>query len=465
MKKKKIGLFSATCMAIGTIVGAGVFGTIPAAAGMVGNGVEWGYLIAFIAIIVCYLPQLVTISVLPAPFTYYMHATRMVSPSLGYMQVIYGFNYVFILAAVATTFAQYAAVYIPLPARVLGVISLLVFAFITTCGVQTNTKVQNFMVICLFIALGTYVFCGMPHLNGELVSVGSVIVPKGINLVALGSTVALLSSSLQGGISIAFYPDEIANPGKNVPFGFIISTGICCLAFMLVSIITIGVLPLNQVSSLLDVASVVLVKPLYHFFIIAGAIFATLTSLNGIFVAGGHVGSAVASDVVIPEWFGKLNKKDVPSNAVWLLAIVSAGLIAFGFNIGTLLTAYSLLNLFCLLILFIPANRVHKLYPHTFRHASFTMKPAVTKGMTVFGVAFCIWQIISTCITLDSGMVITIIIWYAVWYGFYFYRRASLGRKGFDLDRQMSKPYPEWVAREAEYAAMDDNDTGIKERK
>ena len=35
MKEKKIGFFSVTCLAIGTIVGAGVFGTIPAAAGIV----------------------------------------------------------------------------------------------------------------------------------------------------------------------------------------------------------------------------------------------------------------------------------------------------------------------------------------------------------------------------------------------------------------------------------------------
>lgn len=453
--KKKINLFSVTCMAIGTIVGAGVFGTIPSAASMVGNGIEWAYIIALLSIILCYLPQLVTISVLPAPFTVYMHSTRMVSPVIGYIQVIYGFNYVFILAAVTRTFAQYAAVYIPIDQRILGIMALLIFAFITGRGVETNTRVQNFMVVCLFISLAMYIVLGMPHLDGNLVSIASVAAPKNMSIVALGSAVALLSSSLQGGISIAFYPDEIKNPGRNVPLGFILSTGICCFTFMLVSIITIGVIPLDQVDSLLDVAKLVLTKPQYHFFICAGAIFATLSSLNGIFVAGGHVGSAVAEDKVVTDWFGKLNKNQVPSNTVWLLAIVSAVLVGFGFNIGTLLTAYSLLNLFCLLVLFIPANKVHKLYPHTFKHASFTMNPRITMVMSIFGVVFCIWQIISTCITLNRGMIITIIVWYVAWYAFYFYRRASLKKKGFDLNKQMSEPYASWVETEAKYAAQD----------
>ena len=127
MKEKKIGFFSVTCLAIGTIVGAGVFGTIPAAAGIVGTGIEWAYFIAFISILICYIPQMVTISVLPAPFTFYMHTTRLVHPTAGYMLVIFGFNYVFILSALAGVFAEYASVYIPVDHRILGVGALLFF--------------------------------------------------------------------------------------------------------------------------------------------------------------------------------------------------------------------------------------------------------------------------------------------------------------------------------------------------
>lgn len=451
-KNGKMGLFSATCMAIGTIVGAGVFGTIPSAAKIVGTGIEWAYLLAFISIILCYLPQMVTISVLPAPFTYYMHATRMVNPQLGYMQVIFGFNYVFLLSALAGVFAQYAGVYLPLNYKVLALIALFLFAFITSRGVQANAIVQNVMVVTLFIALFLYIIMGMPNLDSNLISLDKIIAPEGITIVGLGSAIALLSASLQGGVSIAFYPEEIKNPGKTVPQAFVIATAVCAVVFMIVSVVTIGVIPLNQMDSLLDVAKIVLSAPMYHFFICAGAIFAVLTSLNGIFVAGGHVGSATSDDKVVPEWFGKRNKRGVPSNTVWLLAIVAAVLVIFDFNIGTLLTAYSLLNLFCLLILFIPANRVHKLYPESFKHAGFKMKPCITKAMTVFGVLFCIWQLISTLMTLDGKMLITIILWYAVWYAFYFYRRSSLKKKGFDLDAQMSTPYPAWIEREKELA-------------
>lgn len=134
-------------------MGAGVFGTIPSAANLVGSGIEWAYVIAFLSIIVCYLPQMITISALPAPFTLYMHATRMVNPTVGYIQVIFGFNYVFILSALAGVFAEYAAVYIPIEPKILAVAALLLFAFITSCGVETNAIAQNIMVVCLFVAL------------------------------------------------------------------------------------------------------------------------------------------------------------------------------------------------------------------------------------------------------------------------------------------------------------------------
>lgn len=453
--KKKIGFFSATCLAIGTIVGAGVFGTIPSAANLVGSGIEWAYVIAFLSIIVCYLPQMITISALPAPFTLYMHATRMVNPTVGYIQVIFGFNYVFILSALAGVFAEYAAVYIPIEPKILAVAALLLFAFITSCGVETNAIAQNVMVVCLFVALFLYMGFGMPQLNGELVSLKTILLPENITLVTMGSAVALLSASLQGGISIAFYPDEIKNPGKTVPRAFIVATAVCCAVFMLASVITIGVLPMEQVSSLLDVAKVVLPGGLYHFFILAGAIFAVLTSLNGIFIAGGHVGSATADDKVMPEWFGKRNKHDVPTNTVWMLAIVSALLVVTGMPIGTLLTAYSLLNLFGLLVLFVPALRVRKLYPHTYRHASFKMSLPMTIIMTVLGVAVCIWQLISTVVTLDAKMIVIIVLWYIVWYAFFFGRKAWLKKQGFDLDAHMRTPYSEWVETEKHYAEMD----------
>lgn len=89
--------------------------------GIVGTGIEWAYFIAFISILICYIPQMVTISVLPAPFTFYMHTTRLVHPTAGYMLVIFGFNYVFILSALAGVFAEYASVYIPVDHRILGV--------------------------------------------------------------------------------------------------------------------------------------------------------------------------------------------------------------------------------------------------------------------------------------------------------------------------------------------------------
>lgn len=452
LDSKKLGFFSTTCLATGTIIGAGVFGTIPAAAQVVGSGVIWAYVVAFVTFIICYLPPMITISVLPAPFTRYMHTSRLVHPALGYMQIIYGFNYVFILSSLAGVFAYFAQVYIPIDKKILGIGILLIFAGITTLGANVNAIVQNIMVLALFAALFAFTIIGFQNIDAELLSISDVIAPKNITIVSLGSAVALLTASLGGGESIAFYPEKIKNPGKNVPWAFILATGSCCLIFMLVSTVTIGVLPMEQVSSLLDVAEHIFNPVMYHFFILVGAIFAILTSLNGIFVAGGHVGISTSYDKVLPRWFGKLNKHEVPSNTVWLLAVVSCLLYGFGFSIGTLLTAYALLNLLGLLVLFIPALKIHKLYPNLYKNAHFKLPPAFTAILTILGVSVCIWQLISILITLDFRMIVTIIIWYVAWYIFYFGRRQWLGKQGFDLDVQMRTHYPEWIRLEKELA-------------
>ncbi len=62
-------------------------------------------------------------------------------------------------------------------------------------------------------------------------SFGDIIKPENLTIVTLGSAVALLSASLQGGVSIAFYPEKIKNPGKTIPRAFVWATAICCFCF------------------------------------------------------------------------------------------------------------------------------------------------------------------------------------------------------------------------------------------
>ncbi len=457
MSNKKMSMFAAFCMATGTIVGAGIFGSIPSAAKMVGTGMPIIYILTAFTIVLRYLPSIVTGSALPAPFAPYMHVTRLIGPKLGFSQVLFGFNYVFILASLATVFAEYFGTYVPVDSRILGAAALALFCGLTCLGMAAGARVQNVMIILLIAALCCFIVMGFPHVKPEYITFKSVIAPSGLSIVTVGSTIGLLASTLQGGQSVMNYADELENPGKSVPLAFLLSTFLCTILFIFVSVVLIGVVPIDSLNSLKDAAIIFMPTGMYHYFIIGGAIFAILTSMNGALISASRMIGAVAVDQVLPDWFGKRNKNNVPYNAVWFVGGAAIIIVVFRFPIGTLLSAFSLLTMLCGLLFFVAAVRFPKLYPHCYKNAYLKLTPTWIAIISVLGAAVSVWQIASIFMTIDVGMAVAIVLWVGGWYAFYFIRRAYLRKKGIDLDAIMTAPYPEWVEKEKMYAVQESN--------
>lgn len=451
---KKMGLFSVFCMAIGTIVGAGIFGNIPVAANYVGSGIILAYICAFLAVIARYLPLIIASSVLPSPYSPYMHVSRLLSPALGFIMVIYAFNYILILCALATVFAEYFNTFLPIDTRILGVAALIVFTAITCLGAQANAITQNIMVVLLIAALLLYTFRGMPHVSTDALTMAQIFSFKGISITAFGSAVGVLSTTLQGAADITSYSEEINNPGKTIPLAFTLSTFAALVLFLMVSAVSIGVVPVAEIKSLKDVAVRTLSSAEMTFFILAGAVFAILTSLNGIFIACTHMISTVAADQVVPEWFDKRNKFNVAQNSVLFLGVISVAIVAFGLPVGVLFTTFSFLTIFSGILLLITPLMIHKAYPNLYKHAYLKLTPTKIKIICALGLIVSIWQSISLIISLDFGITAAIAIWVGGWYLFYFIRKSYLKKRGVDLDAVMSTPYPEWVKKEEELARL-----------
>lgn len=85
---KKMNLFTLTCMCIGTIIGVGIFGSMPSAANYVGPSLLFVCIVAVIEVLIRYLPSLVPSSSIPASNGFYMYLTKLVNPYVGFLQVI-----------------------------------------------------------------------------------------------------------------------------------------------------------------------------------------------------------------------------------------------------------------------------------------------------------------------------------------------------------------------------------------
>lgn len=445
---RKIGLFSCICIAIGIIVGAGIFGALPVAVEMTGKGIALAFLLATITIVLRYYPTIITGAAIPASFGYYMHTTRLAGPYLGFTQVIASFSNIFVQAILATVFAMYFAALVPIDTRIIAVAVLLIFGAITCVGIRASGVVQNFMVLLLFSALFTYIIGGFPHIKPANLTFSEIFFPPDQSFLAMGAAIGLLSSCLMGGYIVMNFSDEVKNPGRAIPLTFIVSTSITAFVYILLSIVTVGVLPAKEAATLAVVAERFMSPGFRLFFITGGALFAALTTINATFLSGSRTLAVVARDRVIPEWFTRKNKFGVPQNSVLLLTICPAIITAFGISIGTLLSAFSVLTILFGIILFIPVIRLPQRYPNSYEHSYMKPSRGITWAFIILGTIVSLYQIYSLIAALDVPTWIALVSWLVFWYMYFFIRKGYMKKKGVDLTAVMSAAYQPWEEKE-----------------
>ena len=445
---RKIGLFSCICIAVGIIIGAGIFGALPVAVDMTGKGIALAFMLSTITIVLRYYPTIVTGAAIPASFGYYMHATRLAGPNLGFTQVIATFSNIFVQAILATVFAMYFAALVPIDTRIIGVAVLFFFGAVTCVGIKASGVVQNLMVMLLLSALFTFILGGLPNIKPVNLTLNEIFFPPDQSFLSMGAAIGLLSSCLMGGYIVMNFSDEIKNPGKAIPITFVVSTSITAFIYILLSVVTIGVVPAREAATLAVVAEKFMGPGLKVFFITGGALFAASTTINATFLSGSRSLAVVARDKVIPEWFTRKNRFGVPQNSVLILTVCPAVITAFGVSIGTLLSAFSVLTILFGIILFIPVIRLPRRYPHSYKHSYMKPSRGIIWGFIISGTIVSIYQIYSLIAALDVPTWIALISWLVFWYSYFVLRKAYLKKKGVDLAAIMSADYQPWEEKE-----------------
>jgi amino acid transporter len=445
---KKIGLFSCICIAIGIIVGAAIFGVLPVAAGMTGKGIVLALILSTITIVLRYYPTIITGAAIPASFGYYMHTTRLAGPHLGFTQVIHAFSTIFVQAILASVFAMYFSALIPVDTRIIGVAVLFIFGAITCVGIKASGAVQNFMVMLLLSAMFTFIIGGLPNIKPENLTFNEILFPPDQSFLAMGAVIGMFSSCLMGGYIVMNFSDEVRNPERAIPITFVVSTCITAFIYILLSIVTIGVVPAREAATLAEVADKFMSPALKVFFITGGALFAVSTTVNSVFLSSSRMLAAIARDKVIPEWFTRKNKFGAPQNSVLLLTICPAIITALGISIGTLISAFSVLVILFGIILFIPVIRLPKRYPNSYKSSYMKLSRGLTWSFIILGTIVSVYQIISLIAVLDAPTWIALFFWIVFGYTYFFIRKAYLKKKGVDLTAIMSEPYQPWEEKE-----------------
>ena len=301
MEKKKIGLLGAILMGIGCIVGSGIFGTLPTVANEYGAGVVWALIGAAAVVVLCALASTYSSAALPASGSQFLWAAKLMHPIAGAFVSFSTLLMPTMVSLFGVLFGMYLQPLFPnteINGTVAAVALLVVFAVVAWFGNKTTINTGNVMVVLLLIAIALYIFLGLPHIDTANVTFGQIVRP-GVSISTLAAAVGVLTSSLSGASSVAQVADDVKNPGKTVPLALVLCPAIVAVIYILMAVVTIGVIPAAEVTSLSDVAAQFMSPALLTFFIVGGPICGIITSLIPVALAEALLSKGVQPRLVL----------------------------------------------------------------------------------------------------------------------------------------------------------------------
>ena len=390
--KRELGLFDATMLVIGSMIGSGIFIVSADIARTVGSS---GMLI-----VVWFITGIITLigalsygemaAMIPKAGGQYVYLRDAFNPLTGFL---YGWTLFMIIqtgsiAAVAVAFAKFTAVLIPWfgtdntllnifglkisAAQFLAILNIALLTFINIRGLRQGKFVQDLFTVTKIAALIGLIFLGIVvGSNIEAVTANFTnmwnaewlhIKDGGIEWVqslsgfsiVIAVAVAMVGSLFASDAwnNVTFTAGETKNPRRNIPLSLFIGTLIVTVLYIFVNFSYLLVLPLEGNPNGTNINSLGIQfatedrvgTAAAHMFLgeAAEIVMAVLIMIstfgcnNGMILAGARVYYAMAKDKLFFSATGTLNKNSVPAKAL-IFQSVWAGILCLTGTYGDLL--------------------------------------------------------------------------------------------------------------------------------
>ncbi|KAK3146579.1 hypothetical protein QOZ80_3BG0268300 [Eleusine coracana subsp. coracana] len=228
---------------------------------------------------------------------------------------------------------------------------------------QGLVTVLNACVMVFVIVAGTYIGFQIGW-TGYKVTDGYF--PFGVNGMLAGS--ATVFFAYIGFDTVASTAEEVKNPQRDLPLGIALALAICCLLYMAVSIVIVGLVPYFAMDPDTPISSAFAQHGMQWamYVVTSGAVLALCSTLMGSLLPQPRILMAMARDGLLPSFFSDVNKKtQVPVKSTIVTGIVAAAL-AFGMDVsqlagmvsvGTLL-AFIIVAISILILRYVPPDEV-----------------------------------------------------------------------------------------------------------
>lgn len=217
---------------------------------------------------------------------------------------------------------------------VIDIIAVIVVALVTYIllrGDRQTTKISNILVVLKLLAIVTFIVVGATAIKAQnYVPFFPKSHPNPDGTVFGGwqgiyAGISTIFLSYIGFDSIASNSAEAKNPQKTMPRGIIGSLIIATIFFVCVSLVMVGMFKYTMYANNAEPVGWAL-RESGHTIIAtvvqAVAVCGMLVALIGMMMAGSRLIYSFGRDKMLPKMVGKVNKKKIPSNALWIITII-----------------------------------------------------------------------------------------------------------------------------------------------
>lgn len=363
---RHLGLLETTAVAIGSMVGAGVYVSMGVAAGTTGGSLLLAVLIGAVVATLNGLSAAELGADDPYAGGAYRFGRRLVAPAVGFVAGWLSLTSALTAGATfALTFAAYLEPIMPaIPPRIAGLAFLLAAVAANYLGVRLSARANAVLVVTslgilvTFIAMALSVF-DASHLQPFFSNGAGGLLRAG----------ALLFFAYSGYARPVTIAEEVREPRATLPRAVTAALGITTTLYLLVALAALGALGpqhIGEEAAPLRAAMVAAGNPAGPALLSAGALVATSTVLLTEIWGVSRMAFAMAREGDLPGWLGRVSEPDrIPRNAVLTagaLLLVLAGVLdlrpALEASSLALLVYYGIMNISALRL---PPHR--RLYP------------------------------------------------------------------------------------------------------
>jgi APA family basic amino acid/polyamine antiporter len=336
---RRLGLFDATMIVMGGIIGSGIFINPYVVARRVTTPflilAVWvlGGLIALAAAFIW--AELAALR--PEVGGQYAYLREAYHPLIAFL---YGWGLLLVIqtggmAAVAVTFARYflELTNLPITDWMVAILALGSLTVINCLGVRAGSTLQSLLMVLKILAILTLILCGLFLIGPQPTTAGSkttALLDRPVSfdlLTAIGAAMVPVLFAYGGWQTATFVAAEIREPQKNLPRALIIGVSGVVILYLAVNYVCVHVLGVSSLAGTTTPASDVMRLALGQTgarAIAAGIAISTLGFLSQGMLTAPRVYFAMAEDGLFFKSVGRLH----PKTHVPILAIVMQGVFA-----------------------------------------------------------------------------------------------------------------------------------------